>query len=238
MSYTASGLGAIPSRLGQIRSKAGYVYQVTPDDLLWLARSVQFEGGDHASTMWAYAQIQAKRRRRGSLVGLVRAHSQPVNPLWESATTDKCRRYPDRCSPNALARRLQARTMPWDRIRSEVRNKVVAWATAELPNPVPRVDDFADDAVSRSFIRRNPGTQIVKRVPSRSGRTEQWYLATPATQGWPADFVTMHFGGRVAGPVAGGSVGAGRRFGVPLLGVAAVGVGVAFAGWAFWYSRR
>jgi len=229
MSYTASGLGAIPSRLGQIRSKDGYVYQVTPDDLLWLARSVQFEGGDHPSTMWTYAQRQVMRRRTGSLASLVRAHSQPVNPLWESLSAAGCQRSPQRCSPAALERRRRARTMPWDNLRSEVRNKVVAWATAEMPNPVPRSTDFADGPVSRSFIARNPGTQIVKQ-------TGNWYLAEVPALGWPADFVTMHFGDRVAGPAAGASMGG--RLGVPLLGVAAVGVGVAFAGWAFWYSRR
>ena len=228
MSYAAQGLGAIPTQLGQIRSKGGYVYQLTPDDLLWLARSVQFEGGDQASTMWTYAQRQVMRRRTRSIASLVRAHSQPVNPKWESLSAEGCQRSPDRCSPAVLERRRRARTLPWDGVRSAIRNKVVAWATAELPNPVPRSTDFADPPVSRSFIRRNPGTEIVKQAGN-------WYLAEVPALGWPADFVTMHFAGRVAGPAATAGRVAGR---IPWLGVAAVGAGAAFAGWAFWYSRR
>lgn len=229
MSYSMQGLGAIPSQLGQIRSKGGYVYQLTPDDLLWLARSVQFEGGDHPSTMWTYAQRQVMRRRTGSLESLVRGHSQPVNPKWESLSSEGCQRSPQRCTPAELERRRQARTMPWDSLRSEVRNKVIAWATAEMPNPVPRSTDFANAPVSRSFIAANPGTEIVKQAGN-------WYLAEVPALGWPADFVTIHLGDRVAGP--GGSAGFVGTLGAPLVGIVLLGVGAAFAGWAFWRSRR
>lgn len=225
MSYSLGDAAPVSaSELGQIRSKNGYVYQITPEDLIWLARSVQFEGGDHASTIWTYAQLQAKRRRSASLAGLVRAHSQPINPLWESASTSKCQQYPARCTPAMLERRRRARTTPWSSLRSTVRSKVLAWARAELPNPVPRAVDFADQTVSEAFIRRNPGTQIVKR-------TGNWYLATPDVLDWPADFVTMHYQGRVAGP--GSTLSP-----VVIAGTAAVLASTAFVGWAWWRSRR
>lgn len=123
-----------------------------------------------------------------------------------------------------LERRRRARTAPWDSLRAEVRRKVLAWARAELPNPVPRAVDFADRTVSEAFIRRNPGTRVVKR-------TGNWYLATPDVLDWPADFVTMHYRGRVAGP--GMALGT-----MAIVGGSMVLVGAGFAGWAWWKSRR
>lgn len=228
MSY-GLGLGSgapVSGPLAQIRTKDGYSYQVTPEDLLWLARSVQFEGGDNAATIWTYAQRQAKLRRTSSLASLVRAHSQPINPIWDEASDPKCRQYPDRCTPAMLERRRRAATTPWSSLRSGVRDKVTRWARAELPNPVPKAIDFADAAVSRSFMRRNPGTQVVLR-------TGNWYLATPASLRWPADYVTMSLGGRVAGPTAGGALRAG-----PIVGIAAVGASALFAAGAAWYYFR
>jgi hypothetical protein len=233
MSYAQSALASLgeaapvsPSDLGKIRSQGGYEYQLTPEDILWLARGVQFEGGDHASTIWTYAQRQAKLRRGGSLYSLVRAHSQPINPLWAVAGSGKCADYPDRCTSAQLERRRQARTTPWEGIRAEVREKVLAWARAELGNPVPRAVDFADATVSQSFIRRNPGTEIVKEAGN-------WYLATPDTLSWPADFVTMQLGSRIAGPSIRGFINA-----APYIGAAAVGAAAIFTGWAYWKYGR
>jgi hypothetical protein len=228
---TSLGLGdAAPvaaSELGQIRTKDGYSYQLTPEDLIWLARSVQFEGGDPASTIWTYAQRQAKMRRTSSLAALVRGHSQPVNPLWDEATDAKCQQYPDRCTPAMLARRAQARTMSWANVSSGIRDKILRWASAQLPNPVPRAVDFADPPVSRSFISRNPGTRIVKAVSN-------WYLATPDVLGWPADFVTMQHAGRVAGPSATAALSSVASVVVPvvlLTGAAAAAGGLVYLAW-------
>lgn len=213
------------SDLGEIRSKAGYVYRVTPEDVIWLARSVQFEGGDPASTIWTYAQRQAKLRRTGSLAALVQAHSQPINPLWATPGAGKCAQYPDRCTAAQIERRRVARTTPWESLRSDIRNLVTRWATAQLGNPVPKAIDFADATVSRSFIERNPGTQVVKAAGN-------WYLATPDTLSWPADFVTMYYAGRSAGPsLIGTNV-------VPIVGAGAVVVAAGFAGWAIWQHTR
>lgn len=227
------GLGAAApvseAELGQIRTKDGYVYQVTPDDLLWLARSVQFEGGTKPeATIWTYAQLQANRRRTTSLTSLVRAHSQPINPLWATPGEGKCAQYPSRCTPAQIERRRRARTTPWESLRSDVRDLVTRWARAELSNPVPKAVDFADATVSQGFIRRNPGTEVIMRAGN-------WYLATVDTLRWPADYVTMHFRGRVAGPSL---VGALWRA-APFVGVAAIVGAAGFAGWAYWrYGRR
>lgn len=225
------------SELGRIRAKDGWSYQLTPDDVLWVARSASYEGGDVASTLWTYAQRMAALRP-ASFAAMVRGHSQPINPLWESLTSPGCVAHPERClpqrkpdgtmGPDPLVRRLEARTAPWDSLLA--RTKTLAWAQAALPNPVPRATDFADNTVSASFIRRNPQARVVARVPSSSGRTEQWYLSegpdsSPRrpSNAWPADFVTMEYAGRVAGP---GSSGGGGGAGKAILGVLAL-----WAGW-------
>jgi hypothetical protein len=43
---------SIPTRLGTIVALNGYRYQITPTDVLWLARSVQYEGGNYLATAW------------------------------------------------------------------------------------------------------------------------------------------------------------------------------------------
>lgn len=214
------------AELGQIQTQAGYSYQVTPEDILWLARAVQFEGGDHASTIWTYAQRQAGFRRTSSLTSLLRAHSQPINPVWATAGAGKCVEHPDRCQPSSIERRRQARTTPWNSIRQEVRDKVLSWAQAQLPNPVPRAIDFADATVSRSFINRNPGTVIVKQAGN-------WYLAPPSSKNWPANFVTMTYQGAT-------STSEGRDFlGAPTWAWLAAGSAVLAAGVGatIWWSR-
>jgi hypothetical protein len=209
-------------QLGRIVAKDGWSYQLTPDDLLWVARSAAYEGGDVASTLWTYAQRIASFRP-SSFAAMVRAHSQPVNPIWESLDAPGCVAHPERClpqrkpdgtmGPDPLVRRRAARTAPWDSLPTK--SRVLAWAQARVPNPVPRATDFADDTVSAGFIRRNPQARIVSRIPSSSGRTEQWYLSEGSdssphrpSNAWPADFVTIQHEGRVAGPAAGGAGGA------------------------------
>jgi hypothetical protein len=242
------GLGSLPeaSELGTIRSQDGWSYQITPEDMLWLARSLAYEGGDMDMTAWTYAQRMAARGRGMTLAAMVRGHSQPVNPIWESLTSGSpargCVRNPERCTPDQIARRLEARTAPWDSLSSRV--KVLAWAQARTPNTAPRSTDFADAHVSGNFLRQYPQSSIVARVPS--GRSEQWYLtegrdSSPrASKDWPADFVTVEHEGRVAGPESLTrrtiqSIGATRPASI-VTGAAILGGGAAFAWWA--YTKR
>lgn len=238
-----AGLGALPTQdqLGEIVGKNGIRYRITPEDLLWLARSVQHEGGNYAATAWTYAQ-RLVLFRTSSLLRLVQAHSQPVNPIWRR-DGEKCRPGGpyygrDECSESRLAARDRASTMPWDSIRPSIRDLLLRWAKADLENPVPRATDFANAPVSRSFISRNPGTRTVLIDGN-------WYLSEgPSSapgQGsnvWPADFVTIQHGGREAGPSTW------ARLGIPitpeLFGLAVGGAAVAagFAGWAIWYGTR
>ena len=223
------GFGALDepaaSAGGQIVARDGYRYTITADDLLWLARSVQYEGGSAEATVWVYAQRQALYRRSSSLASLLRAHSQPINPLWDEATDAKCLEHPEACTPALLARRAEARSRTWGQLRPAVRDVVLRWARAELPNPVPGAVDFARDDVSSAQLRRHPDWRLV----FRDGRA--WYLGYASTEGWPADFVQIHYRGRVATA----SRSTGWLLGVGLgLGTAAL-VG---AGWWAWRALR
>jgi len=230
----ASSIVSIPSRLGQIRREDGWSYQITPDDVLWLARSVQHEAGNYAATVWTYAQRLAMVRG-GSLMRLVMAHSQPVNPIWRR-DGEKCRpggpyHGRDECAESRLAARDRAATMPWSEIRPQVRQTVVDFATARLSNPVPRAANFANAPVTTSYLTRNPSSEVVLREGN-------WYITERQTNDWPPNFVTVTMDGRVAGPSAVGSLRATTAMSL-WTEVAMYGGVIAAAVFAWWaYSRR
>jgi len=180
--------------LGQIRTKDGRVYQITPEDALWLARAVKYEGGDPAATAWTYAQRWALKRWSGTLASLVRAHSQPINPAWDEASDPNCVNNPDRCTSAALARRHDAATAMWSELGGAA-DVVLAFAQARLPNPAPRATDFADAIVSRGFLTRNPGARVVLERGN-------WYIAEVGALDWPTNFVEVVFRGATSGASA------------------------------------
>lgn len=215
---------SIPTRLGTIVALNGYRYQITPTDVLWLARSVQYEGGSYLATAWTYAQRQVLYRRTRSLASLVQEHSQPVNPIWRR-DGEKCRpggpyHGRDQCSEARLARRDEAANLPWASIRENIRDIVTRWAQGETTNPAPRATNFADEAVSEGFLRRHPGSQVVLRAGTPTN--QNWYIAEVvgsrnATR-WPAGFV------QILPPSAAAGVG--------------IIVPVAMAAGAVWYFTR
>lgn len=200
------------SDLGVLRTRGGLTYQLTRDDILWMARAAKYEGGDHAATFWTWAQRFAIRFRfSGTFAGMIRAHSQPVNPAWDESTDAKCLQYPERCTSAHLARRLAARTASWASL-GDVADLAVAWAQARVSNPAPQATDFADAQVSRSFLERNPDARVV-RV---SGN---WYIAEAAALALPANEVSVVYKGRVAT--------ASGRWELPVAGVLGFMVGAA-----------
>jgi len=214
---------SIPSRLGTIVALNGYRYQITAEDVLWLGRSVQVEGGNYLATAWTYAQRQVLFRRTRSLASPVLGHSQPVNPAWRR-DGEKCRpggpyHGRDECSDVRLGRRDEAARRPWSELREEVRDIILRWALGQTTNPVPRATDFADPAVSEGFLERNPGSVVVLREGN-------WYIAertssTRDSTGWPAGFV------QILSPT-GAAVVAGAGILVPTL----------IAAGAVWYFTR
>lgn len=207
---------------GRIETADGYSYQITPEDVIWLARSVAHEGGNRAATIWTYFQRQAALRRRSSLASLVLGHSQPVNPAWRR-TGEKCRpggpyHDTDYCAERRLAARDRAAAMTWEQIPQAIRDVITAAVTARLPNPVPKATDFADARVSRGFLSRNPGAGIVLQDGN-------WYLYESRSANWPANYVRVVHEGRTASD--GGSSIVSPALLAVLLGAAA-GVGYYF----------
>lgn len=186
------------SQLGTIRTSDGWSYRLTPEDVLWLARAAKYEGGSKPATLWTYAQRLALHRSM-SMTDLVRGHSETVNPIWASVTGSGCQRVPSECTPDRLATRARAASATWDSLSTAP--TVLAWAQAQVPNPVPRATDFAVDApgnpVVTNFLARHPDAHVVLN----SGNI---YIAEGATSSWPADFVTIEYNGRVVG--AGSSI--------------------------------
>jgi hypothetical protein len=205
----------------RIVRKDGRAYTLTQNDLLWAARAAKYEGGSPAASLWAWAwRFMVNGSGSGSFANLVRAHSQPVNPLWDEATDEKCIANPDRCTPAALARRHEAATATWESLPRSITSLVTSWAEARVPNPAPRANNFADAEVSRYFLSRpaNAGATVVLRDGN-------WYIAERNTQALPADYVTIEHAGSIAGPVAAGG---------SLLFLGALGA----LGYAWWRARR
>ena len=95
----------------------GGSYRVTPSDRLWLLRAVQAES-NKPDDRRRVAQTLLNRfvflKSRGStayptLTKFVRAYAQPINPLWESKSTSKCRLNPRYCTDAMLAKRRSSR---------------------------------------------------------------------------------------------------------------------------------
>jgi hypothetical protein len=95
----------------------GGSYRVTPSDRLWLLRAVQAES-NKADDRRRVAQTLLNRfvflKASGStayptLTLFVRAYAQPINPLWESQSTSKCRANPRYCTDAMIAKRQEAR---------------------------------------------------------------------------------------------------------------------------------
>lgn len=169
----------------------GRSYQLTELDIIWAARMVYGESGtnivDGAAVLWTMTQRFALGRWP-TFTALCQAYSQPINPRW-ARNGEFCRpggRYhgQDNCSEARLRRRDSISNMPWDSIPLAVRTLVDTWSTGNLPNPVPRAIEFADPAVSRGFVSRNPGSVYVARLAN-------YYIATATSKAWPANYVTM-----------------------------------------------
>jgi len=167
----------------------GFRYRLTRADVLWAARAVAYETSDaeeQAATLWTLTQafvagtasVPDPRSRFGTFADFVRAYAQPVNPLWDSLDDDKCRRFPNSCTPRQMARRTEARTARFDdldelaefRDASNIEEIVTLWASGLLPNPVPGAVEYAAPSVSSSFLARIDDAEIVSRQ-------DQWYIA-------------------------------------------------------------
>lgn len=207
--------------------------ELTPEDLLWAGRAAACEAGGNkagvAAVLWAWAS-RLGVGSRDSYGDLIRAHSQPVNEAWR-ATGDACRpggswgaRAPgnwyglEPCSPERLARRERCRSLTWDELAPVVKDAVLAFAAGKLPNPVPRVVDFADTTVTAKA-----GLVLAKQIGGNL------FYTNAASRAWPAKHVrVVGDDGSMASDAAAGAAGA--------LG-AALGLAAAYAAYRAWRSR-
>lgn len=172
---------------GILRTASGFAYRVTDTDKIWLARAAKYEGrGDAVFTIWSLAQRFAEIHgpRFPTLKSVVLAYSQPVNPIW-ARTGSMCApggEYAgtDYCAPSRLDVRDRAARDP----SPETLPIVEAWVRGEIPNPIPRGSEFAAPDVAQGCLERGQCVRVVKA-------SENWYLTTRTTEGWPRSFVTI-----------------------------------------------
>jgi hypothetical protein len=228
-------LGSAPSGdWGQIVTKDGFRYQITDEDVLWAARAAQCEGGGETgekATLWTWTArfaLPNYRARYPTLTSLIRAHSQPVNPIWARGGSKCAPGTPyyggDRCLESVFATREACAGRSWEAISARVRDAVTKWATAQLPNPVPKSVDFAS-----SSIGVQSGDVELARFKSPTARHYNVFYSEAASRARPADYVTVEHEGRSAGG------GADLSVVVPVVG--AIGIAAA-AGFAFWAWKR
>ena len=129
----------------------GVQYPLTEEDKLWMARMVVGETGnspsqeDGAAVLWS---VVTRWRTKAafsdiSLIQLMKAFSQPINPIWASLNGSGCQRSPSRCTPAHLARRARITNMPWSSIPQVVRDLVESFAQGRVSNPIPGYNNFA-----------------------------------------------------------------------------------------------
>lgn len=138
-----------------IYGPGGFVYHITDEDILWLARAIWGESGPRggrpgAAVAWAMAQYhalvlsrQGDRPKFSTLTNLLRAYCQPINPIWASMSGRGCQRRPDHCTERHLRRRRQITNASWEQIPAPVRELVMRFVQGDVRNPVPGATDWA-----------------------------------------------------------------------------------------------
>jgi hypothetical protein len=219
----------MPDRIVYGQGELGYIssdsrrYQLTWEDLLWLARMVKGEAGtdyqDGAATLWAIASRYFAINRQGTLYRLAQDYSQPINPRWQEDGLF-CRpggrdHGTVHCSPQALQRRRETFVLQWDEINPRITRLVYDWATARVQNPVSRAVHWATPKVSN---RANSGRHRTEGsdngwefVWDSLGRTFEFlvsalfdltrgntYWSTNRSRSWPASHIKIVFQDRSA----------------------------------------
>lgn len=154
-------LGAKPARGHGTIIWQGGSYTPTMDEWLWLARACYGEAshldGQTAAAWAMVSRFVALRQTAPETWGrktfgqLVRAFSQPVNPIWSrhDACADGrgcCGSTTDACAPEVLAHRqfVQSRSWAWLQEREPELYFMVMSFSAGVPprNPIPGMTNF------------------------------------------------------------------------------------------------
>lgn len=225
--------------LPRIVTKDGsWSYQMTSDDMMMLARALNGEEGPTGAPRlaWCYAQrMYQGRNAYSSFASMVMNHSQVINPRWAS-TGEHCRPggdYVGEPECNGAASRPYNLRRPWSAMRAGLPEQLLAWATGQVRNPIPRGTDFAGvSLVLRKIAGRNPeGFRAVYQGPP--GNT---VVSTTASRAWPSDdFVQLRTTNLYGREVL---VGLDEDYRVNAIAVPLAVAGVIAGMWAAWKSRR
>lgn len=134
-------------------------YQITQDDMLWLARSIwgevsrtpsEWDQSDvqqgASAVLWAYANhymtVGQKRQLYPTLGSFVQAYSQPINPRWIDPNSGRCPSSPEMCTPDRIAFRRALRAKPWTDFPIALTNLVQRFVAGQVSNPIGTRTDF------------------------------------------------------------------------------------------------
>lgn len=119
-------------------------------DKVWAARMVVGESGTSnmqagAAVLWAVAQrwVTKPQFQGMSFTSVMRAFSQPINPIWSSPSGSGCQQRPDMCSQTALSNRARIQSTPWSSIPMSVQQLVEEFFSGRVANPIPGYNNFA-----------------------------------------------------------------------------------------------
>jgi hypothetical protein len=156
-------------------------YRVMPSDRLWFLRAVQAES-NKADDRRKVAQTLLNRfaflKSQGvsaypTLTAFVRAYAQPINPLWESQSTSKCRSNPRYCTDAMIAKRREARD------RTQFDDSTVAAVNEALSRGITTIDrssvHYAAPGIS--------GDAHIRLTPDVRGYNTFWAVA--GSKSWP-----------------------------------------------------
>ena len=205
-----------------LKARDGWSYSITDTDLLWMGRAAEGESTREAPhVIWTWLQRYAGGQQTGlgsfrhyaSLTELVRAHSQPVNPLWARGGA-KCSPGGSgygkpNCAETLLQRRERISSLSFEQLSSSVRSAISALKTGALDNPVPGAIDFADKPVAEGFVSRHQseGAQISYTPHGADGNH---FITTARTRAWN-DFVYLEYHSDCAWILIGDSQGVGMK---------------------------
>jgi hypothetical protein len=134
-------------------------YQITHDDMVWLARSLWGEVNPSSSAwstpdtrtagaavLWSYANhyltVGNKRATFPTLGRFVQAYSQPINPAWIDPSGSKCLRRPQACTPSRIQHRRNMRAKSWASFPAALQELVTSFAQGNVANPIGTRTDF------------------------------------------------------------------------------------------------
>lgn len=179
----------------------GRQHRTYPQDLLWLGRALDGEGGDELAVAATLIQRWAMLGGEdfGPLGTMIQYYSQPIHPEWLS-TGSHCvpggnGHNTRACSAEVTARRAARRVARWEDLRREARDAAIqALYSRDAETRLPLSVHFAD----ADLVRR--------KMRGRTARTEGWQILPDQGDGHLYLSTTASRAGRAAIQVVPGQV--------------------------------